>query len=344
MSYDDNVDGYAIEGSFKDGTTIDDNADLAYLIGALATKNIWPSPKYSAVYVATGVNKREVSAGKVFKSRAEYRGMLTFAFMNGVPLMLAMGLSSTSDDDPEAGLYTHTITPHSDGSLIPSVVWQHEEKGDNVTDEEYQFQGCKVDSLVLSHDMSGPDCLMGKMEIMGGTAIDPAFALANDPALPTGSNNEEYSSLTATWDYGNGALDIDGLENVEITILNTLEGKYAHSRDGGVYTGRDPYMLKENRRKDYKVVMELHPTTIERAIWDELITAANTKELYFKWSRDDTEDFIELICTDCMVLDHEIITEDVKTLKVVTIEMEPRAVSFTVVDSIAGDAGGGYNE
>ena len=56
MSYYQYKDGYAIEGTFKDGTTINDAADTAYLFGQLANTCDWPSPTFSVHKTATGVN------------------------------------------------------------------------------------------------------------------------------------------------------------------------------------------------------------------------------------------------------------------------------------------------
>ena len=336
MSYTKDKDGYAIETTFADGTTLDSADDIAYKMGALASRNEWPSPVFSAIYTTPGVNAKEVAAGKVFKGNAELRGMITIMLQNGVPIMLAMGKSSTAG----AGPYTHTITPYTDGTQLPSVVWHHEESGTG-TAEEYQFQGCKVDSLVLSHDMGGPDMLMGKMEIMAGKAVDPAFTLTNDPALPATAETDPFVNLTRTWDYGSGNDALDGLHSVDISIVNALTPMYAPSYDTGTYTGYWPYMLKEASRKQYKIVISMHPDTVERKLWDELLARSNTKEMHFKWTRSAT-DYIAVTCTDCQILKHDIVTDEGSKLKLLNVEIEPRALSFSVVDSIAG--GGAYND
>ncbi len=334
MSYTQNKDGYAIETSFADGTTIDDATDSWYKIGQLASRNVWPSPEFPVQYGATGVNSKEVDIARIMKAQAKLRGMLTLMPQNGIPIWLAMGKSSTSGTDP----YTHTITPSDDGSLLPSVVFQHEESGSG-TDEEYQFQGVKVDSLTLSHDAKGPDMLMAKLEIMAGKPTDPGFAMSADPSLPATANTDPFLSLTRTWDYGAGNTNLPGLEKVEITIVNGLTPKYAHTWDTGTYTGQWPYLLTEANRKQYLVELVFHPTTVERSMYDELLSLSNTKELYFKWTRD-TDDYIEVTCTDCQVASHEIITEEHGELKTVNVSLEPRAMSFTVKDSIAGSAYG----
>jgi hypothetical protein len=337
MSYTQWKDGYAIETSFKDGTTINDAGDTAYLLGAISEESDWPSPEFEARYIPVGVNAREVSAGEIFKSQATLRGMLGITLQNGIPLWLAMGKSSTAGEDP----YTHTITPTTDGSLLPSIVIQHEEKG-TATNEEYQFQGVKVDSLMLSHDMSqnGPNVLMAKLEIMAGKTIDPGFALTNDPALPATANISPYTALTRTWDYGSGNTAITGLTKIEFHIINGLQPLYAHSWDTGVYTGHWPYGFIESPRKTYIIDLQVAKNTIERAVWDELLLLSNTKEAYFKWTRS-ANDYIAITCTDCQVTTHDIKTPAGASREDrVNIQLVPRAVSIEVKDSIAGGAYG----
>ncbi len=326
MSYSEWKDGYALETTFKDGTTIDGAGDTAYLIGALSPESDMPSPVYDVIYPATGVNAKEVAAGLPVKGRAQMNGMLGFAVQNGICCFLAMGKSSTAAS-------VHTITPPTDGALLPSFAWQHEEKG-TATNEEYQFQGVKVDSLVLSHDATELDFLMARMEIKAAFALDPGFALTNDPALPATANTAAYSALTRTWDFGGAGTTIAGLQKIEIAIVNGLIPQYAHSYDTGVYTGRWPYAFAEANRKVYNIDMWMSKNTIERDIWDELIAGSNTKEAYFKWTRSAT-DYIEVTATDCDVTLHQLKTPaDNKDLVQVT--LVPRALSIDVKDSIAG--------
>lgn len=330
-------DGYRKETTFKDGTTLDDAADVAYLLGAISQESEWPSPTYDVEFTNTGVNAKEVAATLLWKSQAHLRGMLGITMQNGIPCWLAMGKSTTAGVGP----YTHTIVPYTDGTLLPSVVWQHEESG-TATAEQYQFQGVKVDSLVLSHDMGAnrPGVLMAKLEIMAGYAKDPAFALAVDPALPATANTGPYVQLTRTWDYGGAAISLDGLEKIDITIINGLEPLYAHSWNTGVYTGQWPYAIAEAPRKHYQIDFTMHKATIERTLWTELITASNTKEAYFKWTRS-ANDYIAVTATDCQVTVHEIKTPDVKDkTDRVAVRLIPRALSIVVVDSIAGAAYG----
>ena len=335
MSYYQYKDGYAIEGTFKDGTTINDAADTAYLFGQLANTCDWPSPTFSVHKTATGVNTKEVGAGLIWKDTADMRGMLGFMVQNGIICKLAMGYSSTAG----AGPYTHTIGPTTDGSLLPSIVIQHEESGAG-TAEEYQFQGVKVDSLVLSQDASAKaNMLMAKAEIMAAKATDPGFALTADPALPATANTDPFLSLTRTWDYGSGNTSIDGLQKIEIAIINGLDPRYAHSWDTGVWTGQWPYMFAEAMEKTYKITLTLYKNTIERDLWDELISLSNTKEAYFKWTRS-ANDYIAVTATDCQVSQHPVTTPPAGQSELVDVVLEPRALAIEVKDSIAGGAYG----
>ena len=326
MSYTSWKDAYARETTFADDSTLDGAGDTGYLLGAVSEQSEHPSPTTSVNYTATGVNTKEVGVGLLFKSRFELRGMYGLRMQNGILCELAMGKSSTAAS-------VHTITPTTDGSKLPSIVINHEEIG-SATDEEYQFLGCKVDSLVLSHDMVDADFLMAKVEVMAAKAQD-GVALTNDPALPATANTDSYVNLTRVWDPDTDNLSIDGLEKIEIGIVNGLAGLYAHSYDTGVYTGRWPYEFSETQRKNYFINLELHPNTIERKMWDELIATGNTRDATFKWTRS-ANDYILVTASDCQVISNTKVTPAVGDRQVERVIIEPRALSIDVKDSIAG--------
>jgi len=257
------------------------------------------------------------------------QGFYGMVLQNGIPIWAAMGASSTASS-------VHTITPTTDGSDLPSFTINHEQEGP-ATAEEYQFTGCKIDALTLVHDLNpdGPNMLMAQMDWMAMKAQD-GIALTTPPALPPTANSDPYVNLTRTWDYGSGNVAINGLKKVSIIIGNGLQPLYAHSYDGGTYTGQWPWRLHEAKRKEYRIVMDLHPITVERQLWDELISLSNTKELYFKWTRS-TNDYIEVTATDCQVTEHELkSTGNNKEELVERVVIEPRALSFSVKDSIDG--------
>jgi hypothetical protein len=323
MSYTEFRDGYAIEAT--PGTSIITGVgDTAYQLGAVIDFK-HPSPVANIRYAPTGYNVKEVAANLLWKASFGLRGVYNLIMQNGLPIYLALGDSSTAGD-------IHTLVPFTDGSPIPSITINTEQRG-SATNEEYQFMGCKVDSLTMIHDMREAPFLMAKMEYMAMEAQD-GIALTTAPALPATANTDVYTNLERKWDSGGTPVSLDGLQYVEIQIINGLRPVYAHTHDGGVYTGRWPYMILEHHRKQYKIVMDLHPNTIERALWDELIAAGSNNEMTFKWIRSAT-DYILVTATDCYVSEHEIITPEVGETLIERVVIEPRALSVAVSDAIA---------
>lgn len=324
MSYTQFRDGYAVEAT--PGTSVIDGAgDTAYLLGAVSQKSVHPSPVAMMRYAPTGYNVKEVAANLLWKANFSYRGMYGLVMQDGLPIYFALGDSSTAGD-------VHTLVPFTDGSPIPSLTINHEQRG-SATNEEYQFLGCKIDSLTMIYDLKEAPFLMAKIEWMAMGAQD-GIALTNAPALPATANTDAYTTLERKWDSGGTPVNIDGLQYVEISIMNGLRPIRGHTWDTGTYTGRDPYMLLEAPRKHYQIVMDLHPTTIERVLWDELIAAGSNKEMTFKWIRSGT-DYILVTATDCYVTQHELITPDDGETLIERVVIEPRALSVDVSDAIA---------
>jgi hypothetical protein len=230
----------------------------------------------------------------------------------------------------------HTITPTTDGSVLPSFTINHEQRG-SATNEEYQFAGCKVDSLVLSHDLVDANFLMAKIEWMAMIAQD-GIALTNDPALPATANTASFIELERTFDTGGTPLSIDGLERIEISIINGLRPIYAHTYDTGVYTGMWPQEFIEAPRKQYLVTMQAHLNTIERAVWDKLIATDTAIVSTFKWIRA-ADDYIKVTVTG-PVVEHELVTPPTGERMVSQIVIEPYAMSIEVEDALAGSAYG----
>ena len=324
MSYTEFTDGYEIETTPGE-SIIDGVGDTAYLLGAVSQKSVHPSPVAMMQYFATGVNTKEVSADLLWKTSYSCRGMYGLAMQNGVIIYLALGDSSTAGD-------VHTLVPTTDGTPIPSVTINHEQKG-SATDEEYQFMGCKVDSLTLIHDMVNTPFLMAKIEWVAMKAQD-GIALTTEPALPATANTNVYQELERTWDSGGTPISLDGLQYVEITITNGITPIFGHTWDTGVYTGMWPYQLLEAPRKKYEIIMDLHPNTIERVLWDELIATGTKKEMTFKWTRSAT-DYILVTATDCYVTEHELITPTTGENLIERVIIEPRALSVDVSDTLA---------
>jgi hypothetical protein len=231
--------------------------------------------------------------------------MYGITMQNGVPIWAAMGKSATVGT-------VHTITPTTDGTPLPSFTLNHEQKG-SATNEEYQFTGCKVDSLALYHDLKEINELMAKMEIRGLKAQD-GIALTNSPTLPATANTDSYMELERTWDVGGTPVSIDGLQTVEINIANGLRPVYARTWDTGTYTGMWPYLL------------------------DSLISTTTAITSTFKWIRA-ADDYIKVTAVG-PVVEHQKITPKVGDTLLELVVIEPYSMSIEVEDAVAaGDYG-----
>jgi hypothetical protein len=323
MSYTKFKDGYEIETT--PGTSIIDGVgDTAYLLGAIHEKSTHPSPIPVIRYTPTGYNVKEVSAGLMWKAQMSMRGTMHMIMQNGLPIYLALGDSSTVGN-------VHTLVPFTDGSPIPSFTLNHEQEG-SATDEEYQFLGCKVGTLAMSYDMEETPFLSARMEYMCMKAQD-GIALTTAPALPATANTNAYTELERIWDVGGTPVNIDGLQSVEISIGNGLVPRYGHTYDAGTYTGMWPFMITEAQRKQYKVEMMLHPNTIERRMWDSLISTTTAITATFKFIRSAT-DYIKFTVVG-PVVEHELVTPSADELLLEKVVIEPYTMSVDVEDAIA---------
>ena len=283
------------------------------------------------------MNAKEVPADTdLWKNRYELAGTYTLRAQNGILCWAALGKSVTAG----AGPYTHTITPTTDGSLLPSFCFQHERTG-SATAWRTQFRGCKVNNLTLLYDNTQATCLRMRVNWLAQKTAKVAFSLTNDPILPATANTGPFVNLTRTF----AGVNIDGLVSLEISIDNGLYAEYAHTWDTGVYTGYWPQSFLEAPRKQYRVKFTYHPSTIETTIWDELVVnesvTPNTSNAVFTWTRG-ASDTIAVTCSDCKVIEHTIETPVVGEEQLDTVVLEPRAMSIVVVDSITGV--GNYGE
>jgi len=327
MSYTEFRDGYKKETT--PGTSIITAVgDSTSVFGAVSDESKHPSPVCVTNFLPTGYNVKESTSWKDYYIVA---GMYGLVMQNGIPCWMAMGYSSTAGADP----YTHTIAPTTDGSMIPSFTINHEQKG-SATNEEYQFMGCKVDSLAMVYDMQDAPFLMAYLEIRGMGAQD-GIALTNDPTLPATANTDPYVELERVWDTTSvhgGPLDIDGLQKVSIHIANGIRPIYGKTWDTGTYTGMWPYVLLENKRKEYRIEMQMHPNTIERDMLDSLISTSTAITTTFKFIRG-ANDYI-LVTAVGPVTEHELKTPKTGETLIQTVVIEPYDLNIEVKDSITG--------
>jgi len=326
-TYSQFKDGYKKEATFGATNTID-AATQTYLWGAVSDQSEHPSPTATVNYRATGVNAKEVpTADDLWKAPYDLRGWYGLRMQDGVVIWAALGKSATVGA-------VHTITPTTDGTLLPSFCFQHERTG-TATAWRTQFRGCKIDRLMLSHDMRRADFLMAKVDWVAQKDVKMGFALTNDPVLPATANTAPYVQLTRTFN----TVSMDGLVSVDIIIENGLSAVFSHSWDTGVYTGMWPQSFVEAQRKDYTVRMTLHPSTIETTVWDELVATGNTHDAVFTWTRS-ANDHIAVTCSDCQVVKHTLRTPRVTEDLLDEVVLRPRAVSVSVKDLLAASAYG----
>jgi len=329
MSYTSFKHGYAVESTYGSTAIADTNA-TAYLLGILSQQSKWPNPTWQALYRATGVGAYEVDSGALWKIAQARTGYFGLALQNAIPIWLVMGNSSTTGTGP----YTHTI---SAGDL-PSITLQHERFGSG-DDWAIQYRGVMCANLALE---CGQEIffLRADLDWVAQDAVDPGFTLTNDPNLPPTANTDPYlfSQLTRTWDYGGANLALDGLTHVRVNISPGLQPLLAHYWDSGVDKSHIPRGYFEAPRRQYTIEFTYHPENDD--VWDELISTSNTKDLLLKWTRS-TDDYIQLVASDCLVVEHETLTPPVGEALLEKVVLEPRSLTFTVSDQIAG---GHYGE
>ena len=328
MSYTEFKDGYAIESSAAGGTYGTSTiiaATQTYLWGVVSQKAVHPSPRTSVIYRATGALAQEVPATYLWKRQFDLTGMYAVGLQNGILLWAGMGKSTTAG----AGPYTHTIIAPDDGAQLPSFTIQHERTG-TATDWASQFTGCKVANLTLTCGQESK-YLIGRMDWIAQKAADPAFVLTNDPILPPTATISPYyfNGMTRTY---NGA-SIDGLVDMELTISPDLTPVFAHKWDAGTWTGQWLHSLIEGTRKQYKLTLHLTPGSDD--IWDDSVSQATTSDFVFKWTKS-ANDYIQITCTDCPIIYHELQTPEVGNTLIDVVECEPRSVTIEVKDMIAG--------
>lgn len=266
-------DAYAREDVF--GTSaIPDTDAITYLFGAVNQESSHPSPRTDVIFGATSVGEQEVDADGIWKGNYEMSGMYGMSAQNGILLQAVMGKSVTQDDTPSAGLFTHTITPPTPVSgvlpLLPSFTIQHERTG-TATDWSTQWVGMKVSNLKLICKFDDPRTLIFIADWMAKKALKVAFTLTPDPVLPPTKNVAPYhfNNFTREIDLGEGFADIDGLREMELSINPGLMPEYTRSQVAGVDTSMWPKGFTERPRKDYVLILRLHPSGSE--MWEEVV-------------------------------------------------------------------------
>ncbi len=340
-TYSEWIDGYVLETTW--GTTAIGASNVtAYKIGLLGDESptTWETIGQS-LYAPTAVNAQEVAAERLFKTRFTTTCAMTVGMQNALLLYLVMGKSSTTG--PVSSIYTHTITPPTAvaGVLpeLPSVTWQHEKKG-SATDWATQMLGAKVGRLSLACNTDRQQ-LIATASWLAKQPTDPAFVLDNAPALPATANALPFILNNTTISYN--SVDIsEYVRGIDLEIFPDIRQVFGHTWTGGTYDGHWPNTFIENFRKGYTLKLIVTPWADD--VYDDLISVTNTaaalKDGYIQFTRHSSDDYIKMDFTDLMVLQHPLTTPEQGGEELVEIVMEPRALSITVKDKLAGSVYG----
>lgn len=323
--------------AFTDATTI------GYLLGRLPSNEkalIHPSGVSRILKGATAVNSQEYATGQIWQAAKDLTGMYPVGIQNGVLLQLVMGKSSTANDTPAAGYYTHTITPPTAvAGVLPELdsVTLHHEKWFDTTSLTHQYLGCKVASLMLVCEREYP-FLTGQVNWIAKKKQKAGYDLDTDPALPATANTDpfHFSNMTVTYD----SQDISAfVQGVEVSINPDITPVFTHDWTGGSYIGHWVNALIEGHAKVYKLTLKMLPNST-KDLWDDELAQAGTKDIVIKWSRNSTYDYIQLTANNLWFESHSDETPPVGQEEVAEVVMIPEAVSWTVVDKLAGSVYG----
>lgn len=313
-----------------------DEDSICYSLGVYNKASQPPGQQRPVYQDATPHDSRELdSLDDLWLGFAEKKGWFAFRAQNGIPAWLGLGASSTSDNDPAGGYYTHTLTPALE---LPSWTALYERTGPSATDWVTQFSGCKVDALTLAWHATELNKLMYRLDVFCKDQERVPYTLVNAPALPATINTDTYRKVLRTYD----SVDIKGLQNLEIIVNNGLVSELVHgwdvgddSYDGGVES------VQENDAVRYTVKMDFHPSVIEFDMWDDHADGTG-KTAVFTFIRDATYDYIKVTCLGCKIPDYPLTVPDPITRTFMDrVIMQPTQMSIEVVDQIPG---GTYGE
>lgn len=328
-TYNEWILGYVIESTW--GTSAIGASNVtAYKFGHIGDVEecLMPDPIADLIYSPTAVNALEVIAGEVYKSTYVSDGFLPMGAQNGVPIGLVMGKSSTVDDSPGAGINTHTLVVQTAVAgilpLNPSFTIQYEKKG-TATDWATQYRGTKIGKLTMEISRE-TGYLSYFVDIISKQPADPGFVLDTAPALPVTSNTALFAFGNTTFTYD--TVDISAyITGMQFEIFPDIRQIYENAEEY-------PAQFVEAFRKKYELRLSLTPYADD--MWDELIAAANTKDMTIKLTRHSTDDYISLALSDLMFKKVPQKVPPRNTAEVVEVIADPRSVTVTVVDKLEG--------
>ena len=329
MSYTKFREGYLPEDTWG-VSKVDDADDIMYLFGVLNQESHPPSRRRPLYDIGTDYDSRELDAiSDMWKGFSDFKGTYGFRAQNGLLAWAGLGSTSTVDDSPSVGYYTHTITP---AMTLPSYTLQYERTGTG-TAWATQYVGCKADSITLYWDAQEIPYLFYRVDWFAKESERMAFTLNNSPELPPTANKNSFKQLQRTYD----SVNLPGLRRVEIIIENGLFSEFAHTwSDLDEYVGGIESIIESPEVK-YTVNLTYNPDTIEYKFWDEYAADDNDSTAIFKFIRDATYDYLKVTCLGCQVIDNPIAIPDPKTRSILdVVTFHPAKMSIEVVDQIAG--------
>lgn len=314
-------------------SVITDPAHDAYKLGIMTGEQIHPTPVTDLTLSPPEVYTAESPSAE--KNDMVVTGKYNFIAQNAVFLEWILGKSSTAG--PVGGVYTHTLTTPTDGSLLPSFTTHLQMDGDAVA-WNLQTIGLKASSVKILTRAVDFESMLVTMEVAAKRTDTSVITLTNPTALAATATTSTYAfnKLTRTFDSN----PIAGLTSVEIDILAGTRPDFESTYDGASWDGNWAARLEENTTRTYLLKMQV--VVEDDTFWTELLALGNTKDLVFKWIKT-TDDYIEITCTDVFFLAHPIITRSGKKT-IADISCRFLSMTVSVKDTIAGDADGGYGE
>ena len=297
--------------------------DTTYLIGVLADTVVLPYPQTDIFTAGSAPDSRLPQDSVILREFP--RGQFTFAVLDGWPIWLCLGKSSTTGTNP----YTHSITAATPDMDLPSFTLHHElldSKG-VLDDWTWQLKGLRVVEWELSCEKDPDNPLLQlQISILGKDADPVAFKLDNDPSSRIANAQPFHwghlSSGTMTWKGAN----LNNLTRVSIRGSTNAFNVFSS------YT-KTPSTMVMPEFSIVTVELTFQPPEGDLFL-DDLIAGTMTGDLVLKWERG-TNDYIQFNGTDCVILSDPVTLARLDghshtgTLRVKT-------PSFTVVDSLAG--------
>lgn len=232
------------------------------------------------------VNERTLQT--VTRTAQRFSQTMEGELVNGVPLAMALGYISTTDD-PTVGVLkgpTHT-TPTK--SYLPSFTIFR--TYDESSDDDYSVLGCTVDRARFSCELNAP--VIFSLEMVGQND----GAVAANPTVTAnalGSWNCTLSVDEGQTAYGDGTpVNIDGWSSWNFTIAHNLDVK------NKAFTGSSPIQIRQPIPGIFEGALTITRRYIDNDFWGDLCDGTTHS---FRINLSDGTVTIPIDFDTCMVL------------------------------------------